>query len=609
MALLDTTSGELLETGTLLHGGKWEIRSLLGKGGMGTVYRVRHTELREIEAAIKLLHLRDDPDMKERFIRESEVLARVKSNHIVRILDRGLFEDTPYIVMELLNGHDLHHEIKQAPEHRLPVERVAEVALGVVVGLRALHEYGILHRDIKPSNIFLHNAGEGEVVKVFDFGISSIPYGAAITIAQMYTGSPAFSSPEQLRAPATGDIVDVRTDQFSLAVTMFLALTGELPWGLGAMHAKSEEESHKFRRAQVRGDYLKLNELRPDVPGPLVAAIHKALSVDPDKRFARVEDFGNAIRPFASELSRGLFERSMNKSSYPVRPDQTVPIRRETFKDSKPATFNGKKFQELPLAPSKAQTRASSDIPTRVVQGPPPEGAMPTGVTYRHAEVVDPLDATQLDPVRDGAFPLTPTEAGAVVDASASGPVPRAAASGAAQPNAISSPVAEFQNPPDYEKAIAAAVGNTKVLPSDAVARRPLPKWVGFAIAGGAAAALVAALSVASFRSGGDGAPVPAEELQILKARPVTTVVTPDPPKPLERPVVAPAPTTAQPAPLPEATAPLKAAEPVVTAPATVQGPSTDAPPRSSGSTPSSKQKKKPRGIIYTPSGSPIFPP
>lgn len=638
-----TERTDLLETGTILHGGKWEIRSLVGEGGMGTVYRVRHTEMREMEAAIKMLHLRDDPDMRDRFIRESEVLARVKSQHVVRIMDRGVYEDAPYIVMELLQGHDWHEEIKDAPRHQQPVARVAEVALGAVIGLRALHEWGILHRDIKPSNIFLHDGEEGEVVKIFDFGISSIPYGAAITVAQMYTGSPAFSSPEQLRAPATGDIVDVRTDQFSLAVSMFLALTGELPWGIGAMRrSKSAEDSLKFRRAQIRGDYLRLDELRGDVPPALVEAIHKALAVDPEQRFARIEEFGKAIQPFAPELPRSQFERSLQKSRPLLRAEHTVPVpvRRGAFapSPSAAATLNAKAVQELPSTPSKAPTRLVADIPTRVVNGtassPSPSQAIrpATAATVVAAEAIDPLDATLLEEVVPvhSEFTSPSTEEGAFVDASevphrgakppASPPPsqdsePRLSGSRAARSEEMHE---EMVDSPEYQRAIAALVGNTKVLPSGpTLLGRSRPRWLGPAVAVGAAGVVLGAVLIASFQPGAEAPMVPAEELRLLNSHPAPNLTPP--------PQVLPA--------AEEGAAARRAAEPPAPAPAPREAPSTSGepavvgagdeegegaaraaaktPPEPAGEgvEPRSKPRKKRPTIIYTPNGSPILPP
>jgi serine/threonine protein kinase len=225
--------------GTVIAG-KYRLDEPLAAGGMGSVWRARHLDL-DVDVAIKLiaLTLASDPTSLARFKREARSAAQLRSSHVVQILDYGVFEGTPYIAMELLQGEDLDAAIER--DGPLSVGRVKGIALDVGKALRHAHDAGIVHRDLKPANIFLAKHGGDETVKLLDFGIakeSQLAMGAAVTTGgSALLGSPLYMSPEQI----AGEKVDHRTDLWSLAVVMFEALTGSPPFdakGIGELFLK-----------------------------------------------------------------------------------------------------------------------------------------------------------------------------------------------------------------------------------------------------------------------------------------------------------------------------------------------------------------------------------
>ncbi len=193
--------------------GKFRIERVLGQGGMGVVVAAKHLQLDET-VALKFLraHAISDPDALARFTREARAAAKLKSEHVARVLDAGVTDDgTPYIVMEYLEGRTLGQLLEQ--QGRLDVSTVAEYAIQACEGLAEAHARGIVHRDIKPENLFLVERSQGwRVLKILDFGISKFDARAAsdtnISTHGMM-GSPCYMSPEQLRSTAE---VDHRTD-------------------------------------------------------------------------------------------------------------------------------------------------------------------------------------------------------------------------------------------------------------------------------------------------------------------------------------------------------------------------------------------------------------
>ncbi len=212
--------------GTVVEG-RYEVLDVLGEGGMGTVYRVRHKALGRA-FALKALRrdIAADKELCARFIREAKAAASVSHPNVVQITDFGrLASDQPYFVMELLEGVPLGWLIKKGGP--VPAARAVRIVRQIAEALGAAHEAGIVHRDLKPDNIQVGGAMSGsDVVKVLDFGLAKVAGKSRLTRQGMVFGTPHYMSPEQ----ASGDPVDHRADIYALGVVMYEMFTGRVPF-------------------------------------------------------------------------------------------------------------------------------------------------------------------------------------------------------------------------------------------------------------------------------------------------------------------------------------------------------------------------------------------
>jgi serine/threonine-protein kinase len=279
-----------LQPGTVLLG-KYRIERELGTGGMGVVVEATHLMLGQ-RVAIKLLNaeLVSSPEIIARFLREARIAAQLESDHIARVSDIGQIESgAPYIVMELLVGHDLEAELVR--RGRLPISEAVDLILQACVGLADAHAVGLVHRDIKPANLFLaRRANRPPLLKVLDFGLSKeSPQGSAVslTTTDSVFGTPQYMSPEQV---VSAKKVDARSDQHALAMILYELLTGTT-----AYEAESVTQlivviaTHPPPHACM---------LRPEVPFELDLAIARALAKQAAQRFPDLAAFANAIAPF-----------------------------------------------------------------------------------------------------------------------------------------------------------------------------------------------------------------------------------------------------------------------------------------------------------------------
>src|SRR5689334_5150186 len=199
-------------------GERYEIIEQLGAGGMGTLWRAHHLEL-DIDVALKVVSARGaTAGSLKRFKREAQSAAKLRSPHIVRVLDFGEFEGQPYLAMELLRGEDLAARLGRVGT--LPFDACARIIREVAKALEVAHRAGIVHRDLKPANIFLEQVHDEEIVKILDFGVAkdlNAPTEPGSTTASGVVGSPAYMSPEQVWAQEVGP----RSDVWALGVIAF----------------------------------------------------------------------------------------------------------------------------------------------------------------------------------------------------------------------------------------------------------------------------------------------------------------------------------------------------------------------------------------------------
>jgi serine/threonine-protein kinase len=221
--------------GTVLAG-KYALMSKLGQGGMGSVYRAEHVQLRS-PVAIKLIdqQIVGNPEALARFMREAQSAAALRSPHVVQILDYGADQGVPYIAMELLEGESL--AARRERVGRLSPAETAHFLTHVGRAVSKAHESGIVHRDLKPDNIFLVRNDEEEVAKVLDFGIAKAGAGFGVTTGSAtrtgaVMGTPYYMSPEQAEG---NKLVDHRTDLWALGVIAFECLVGRRPFDSDAL--------------------------------------------------------------------------------------------------------------------------------------------------------------------------------------------------------------------------------------------------------------------------------------------------------------------------------------------------------------------------------------
>jgi serine/threonine-protein kinase len=265
---------------------RYHVVKKLGEGGMGQVYLAEHVKMGR-RSAIKVMNpsMIHDPDAVARFNREASNASRITHPNVCAIYDFG---ETPdgliYLAMEFIEGQPLTDLLER--DGALPLPRAVSVFLQVADALQAAHDLGIVHRDLKPDNIMLtRGKGGQDVVKVVDFGIAKAvggdQSGQKVTKTGLVVGTPEFMSPEQL----SGDMVDGRSDLYSLALVFYRMLTGKLPFD-----ATTLQETMIKR---LTDDPAKLAETRPDLtfPAGLQAVLDTALARTPPERYQSVAKF------------------------------------------------------------------------------------------------------------------------------------------------------------------------------------------------------------------------------------------------------------------------------------------------------------------------------
>jgi serine/threonine-protein kinase len=259
--------------------GRYEVRQILGQGGMGLVYRAYDPVVRR-EVAVKTILDIPDPSSLQLFFKECDVLASMSHPNIVEIFDIGEFEEEgkkkPYFVMPLLPGTTLEHSIRTA-SHRLTVERTIDIISQTCRGLQAAHERGLIHRDLKPSNIFVM---EDDSVKIIDFGVAHMS-DAHTTRAQK--GTLLYMSPEQIELKPLSPASDI----FSLSIVCYEAMTGRNPF----QRARADEVVDAILR-QIPPLAAELNST---VSQPVSRVLHKAMAKQSWHRFASARDFGETL--------------------------------------------------------------------------------------------------------------------------------------------------------------------------------------------------------------------------------------------------------------------------------------------------------------------------
>jgi serine/threonine protein kinase len=256
---------------------RYELREVLGRGGMGEVRRAHDRRLAR-DVAVKILDASSGakPENLARFEYEAKAAGALVHANVVRVYDFGDDGDRLYLVMEVLSGRTLVDEMALGP---LLPERVVQVAQDVLAGLGAAHAHGIVHRDIKPGNVLFDDADRA---KVSDFGVATSGTHD-LTQTGLVVGTPAYVAPERLQGAAATP----RSDIYAVGVMCYEALAGVKPF--------TGDSPIAVALAIERAQPTPLHERRPDVPRPLCDVVARAMAHDPSARFATAEDFARAL--------------------------------------------------------------------------------------------------------------------------------------------------------------------------------------------------------------------------------------------------------------------------------------------------------------------------
>lgn len=301
---------------------RYELMDLLGHGGMARVHAARDQVL-DRRVAIKLLReeIGRDPVLRERFLREAKLAARLNHSHIVRVYDAGIEADTPWIAMEVVDGPSLQEEMAGAGP--LDMERSVDVVAQVLQALGAAHNAGVVHRDVKPANVLLGS----DDAKLSDFGIAkSLQGGGDLTQTNQFIGTPKYIAPEV----ATGLPASTRSDIYSAAVMLWEMLAGHPPY---------EHDNPLTLAMMHRTDPLpSLADQRPDLPQALVQAIQTGMAKDPADRPDDAAAFADLLVAGSKGASIPVSTATSPTVALPrvaAQPD-AQPLREATMALSKP---------------------------------------------------------------------------------------------------------------------------------------------------------------------------------------------------------------------------------------------------------------------------------
>ncbi len=353
---------------------RFELISQLGCGGMGEVWLAHHAGL-AVPCAIKFIsRLNCGPsnaylgELRTRFQREAQTAARLRSNHVVQILDYGTWRGVPYIAMEFLKGEDLATRIKRL--YSLSAEQTLSITRDVAQALGQAQRLGIVHRDLKPDNIFLVPEGDRVVAKVLDFGVAKAPpIAERETACQTKTGAqlgtPNYMSPEQIEGAKD---VDLRSDLWALAIVVFECLTGTMAYHSKSVMTLFSQICHEPVTPPC--------SLVPSLPRAFDAWCARATAKLPDQRFQTPSEFIEALR----RALQGESNSATTTSNPPIWNDETeAPT--EAFIRSKRGSLK-------PRSPRSAQPASTTPVWSD-------EAEAPTEALIRPNREVEPRSTTR----------------------------------------------------------------------------------------------------------------------------------------------------------------------------------------------------------------------
>jgi len=266
-----------IQVGDIL--GDYKVTGVLGRGGMGKVYRVRNlVSDREEAMKVVLPDLSEDAALADRFLREIKVHASLQHPNIAGLHTALRIESRLVMIMELIEGVSLEEMLRHGP---IAIPSAVQYLHQILTALAFAHDHGVIHRDIKPANILIASSG---IVKLTDFGIARAAGSSHMTGRGLAVGTLAYMSPEQIRATE----VDARSDIYSLGILTYEMVTG--------VHPIQADTEHAMMNAQLSVTPPGPASVNPHVPQALSAAIMRALAKDPNQRFQTALEFRAALR-------------------------------------------------------------------------------------------------------------------------------------------------------------------------------------------------------------------------------------------------------------------------------------------------------------------------
>ena len=431
-----------------LVGGKYQITSILGEGGMGIVFRATHVDL-NCDVAIKVIRqeLNQQPELIARLMQEARAAAQIRSDHVCRVLDVSRLDTgTPYVVMEYLDGKNLATVLDG--KGRLPERLTVDYVLQACEAIAEAHRAGVVHRDLKPENLFLAEFPDGRrAIKVLDFGISKAtgswvkPVGKTLTNPSSAMGSPHYMAPEQMTAARD---VDARADIWALGAILHQLLTGHLAFDGDSLPAVCA--------AVLQSEPTPVREYLPEVSQGLEEAILLCMVKNRDRRLATVAELARLISPFGSaqaaqsaariyrllDESEPLHSSGEYSSSTLLSPRQLptprTPIQRAPIETTVAVTSSKRAFAALGYGANGRKWRPLQVIGLFVLV---------SGISFAVMEV----RSRQLpsSPSPDVASKVTPADLVAKV---AAAPLPEVVAPANSSPETTTAPLVSAASPP-----------------------------------------------------------------------------------------------------------------------------------------------------------------
>jgi urea transport system substrate-binding protein len=286
---------------------RYRVRGILGRGGMGTVYRAEH-RLLERPIVVKVIRrdLLASEQAIQRFQREARLAARLSHPNVVTVYEAEEVGSSQLLVMEYIKGVNLAELVAQ--RGLLPVAEACELIRQAAVGLDYIHTEGLVHRDVKPQNLLVSKTG---VVKILDLGLATLKGGekpaGEITAERQFLGTVDFAAPEQWECSRD---VDIRADIYSLGCTFYFLLAGQTPFP-NTRYSTLLQQMWAHSHAPLPP----IRELRPDLPDEIITILARMLAKNPAERFARPEEVVAALAPFTQDCNLAEFVRTARRTT------------------------------------------------------------------------------------------------------------------------------------------------------------------------------------------------------------------------------------------------------------------------------------------------------